>query len=441
MPSALDILMKLQSSPSDDFQDVDNIPLVLRKVVRALVSGLQGPSRYHAEAGVSLIRPDSGWLSVRHGSIFSGSGFGVRAAKEVLAQISPGYTARNVLCVEKVAWKRRWIMAHDPPEVMVKNAEELGGDDGDFVFNHITKKKCKIPRVDILDVGFSCKNFSAQNMHNKNGEFDEAISSGKGESGSTANMAFAFIAKTLPKIVLLENVPGLLKGFATGGFVNPSSNLCVLRKRLQELGYCCPWHILRPSPVVEASRNRVWLPCVYIGDRVNQYIPLPHHMPSGFAKLCLCCMEETADCVVPFDELQTIAMDHEDSEFWISHAQGELPKQSKRGRKGEKWRKKHCIMYELEGLNWPPRFSEELEACGRDSGLFQRQIEILHYLDAVQPMSQLCCTEGIVDLNLSIDRVETHVRCVPVIQPKSHLWLRNAKCRRTAAEAFIITTT
>ena len=75
-------------------------------------------------------------------------------------------------------------------------------------------------------------------------------------------------------------------------------------------------------------------------------------------------MEEIADCVVPFDELQTIAMDHEGSEFWISHAQGELPKQSKRGRKGEKWRKKHCIMYELEGLNWPPRFSEELEACG-----------------------------------------------------------------------------
>ena len=46
--------------------------------------------------------------------------------------------------------------------------------------------------IDILDVGFSCKNFSVQNTRNRDGEFDEAISSGKGESGSTANMAFEF---------------------------------------------------------------------------------------------------------------------------------------------------------------------------------------------------------------------------------------------------------
>ena len=82
-----------------------------------------------------------------------------------------------------------------------------------------------------------------------------------------------------------------------------------------DLGYVCPWQIIRPSPVVEASRNCVWLPCVYIGDRVNQFLPAPHHVLSIFSKRCLFAMEDNADCVVRCDDLETMAMDHEDSEF------------------------------------------------------------------------------------------------------------------------------
>ena len=62
---------------------------------------------------------------------------------------------------------------------MVNNAEALVGDADGCVFNQVTKKKCKLGGIDILDVGFSCKSFSAQNTRNKDGEFDEAI---KGES-------------------------------------------------------------------------------------------------------------------------------------------------------------------------------------------------------------------------------------------------------------------
>ena len=96
------------------------------------------------------------------------------------------------------------------------------------------------PAADFLTVGFSCKCFSSLNQ-NKD-EFSTAILDKRGTSGETADFALAYIKKHKPRILLLENVPGLATGFhlrVKGGELleNPDSNLAVLLSNLHQLGY------------------------------------------------------------------------------------------------------------------------------------------------------------------------------------------------------------
>ena len=44
---------------------------------------------------------------------------------------------------------------------------------------------------------------------------------------------------------------------------NLLSNLSLLLRGLQDLGYTTPYGILNPTPRVEANRRRAWLPCYY----------------------------------------------------------------------------------------------------------------------------------------------------------------------------------
>eukprot|EP00969_Alexandrium_andersonii_P024403 1065239-Alexandrium_andersonii.AAC.1 len=89
-----------------------------------------------------------------------------------------------------------------------------------------------------------------------------------GKSGETAKYGISFIAQTLPAIVILENVPGLVKGYRMRDavthelIVNVASNLYVLLSERTKLGYICPVKIVGPKPFMDASRNRAYLPCV-----------------------------------------------------------------------------------------------------------------------------------------------------------------------------------
>jgi hypothetical protein len=167
----------------------------------------------------------------------------------------------NVLCVEKVRWKRAWIRKHDPPQALCSDASQLTQA---RIWDINQKRWIRPPACDVLNVGFSCKSFSLLNNKNRDGVHDAAIAEGRGCSGETARYALAYIRKVRPPVVLIENVPQLAKGYyqqESRKEVDQRSNLFVLTSQLAEMGYVCPVAMLDPRPIVEASRRRCWLPC------------------------------------------------------------------------------------------------------------------------------------------------------------------------------------
>ena len=146
----------------------------------------------------------------------------------------------NVLCVEKVRWKRDWIQKHDPPRAMCADAAQL---EQERILNVIDKRWIRPPACDFLNVGFSCKCFSPLNNNNRDGAHDDAIAEGRGSSGETAQYALSYIKKVLPFVILIENIPQLAKGYyqqEAPNDINERSNLYVLTTQLIEMGIRVP---------------------------------------------------------------------------------------------------------------------------------------------------------------------------------------------------------
>ena len=151
------------------------------------------------------------------GSLYTGSDLAWTALRILLQETSgerPGRPSGprlvHTMAVEWIPWKRDYVMRNRPGiRHVFGDAKELLEERGHCLK---TGQHVSWPRCDILSLGSSCKDFSSMRDPAR-GTTARAVLTGSGSSGSTMRYAMAYIGRHLPAVLLLENVPGLLKGF------------------------------------------------------------------------------------------------------------------------------------------------------------------------------------------------------------------------------------
>ena len=208
--------------------------------------------------------PDS--LTV--GSICSGSGMDEKVCKatsEALAAVGHTLTLKHVFFSEISEKKQKWLMntACSANPCVFGDCCELhtgaatcqshGVPEGGFPKNSKEKpRKCNVKTTDCLFAGTSCKQLSRFNQQSSSsgrttllsdsrGQAPPAQAAGAAKNSSTDSYAAtkAWIRKSKPSIVLLENSDGILdaQGAGDSQVQQCQSNVNVVQQDLQEEGY------------------------------------------------------------------------------------------------------------------------------------------------------------------------------------------------------------
>jgi hypothetical protein len=128
--------------------------------------------------------------TIHYGTLYSGSEFGIRATRSMLDEISSRFGLKPVrltcrLAVEIQPWKREWIQDHSAPDCVFGNAKELSSG---YAYCYRLKMKRKVPYVDWLQYGSSCKKWSS--LCNNREEFLHAIADAKGCTAGLSSFGF-----------------------------------------------------------------------------------------------------------------------------------------------------------------------------------------------------------------------------------------------------------
>ena len=109
---------------------------------------------------------------------------------------------------------------------------------------------------DLLVFGSSCKSLSLMNS-NRRSLLDMDASDPAASSGSTLHGCFSYIERHLPKIIIMENVTGLLGAVSQGA---PLRNVDIVLSRLDALGYQHGYGVFDSRDfLVPQSRARVYV--------------------------------------------------------------------------------------------------------------------------------------------------------------------------------------
>lgn len=180
--------------------------------------------------GSSLTPPKSAIAtSLRHASFFSGIG-GFDLGFERAGMQSVYMCEKKVFC--RTILKKHWAHVPCAEDIVDVNPKE-------------------IPKADVWSGGFPCQDLSLARMGAR-----------AGLTGSQSGLFYRFaeiLGERLPKVVVLENVHGLLTSHRGRDFA-------IVLKTLDELGYGLAWRVLNSKDFgVPQSRRRVFVVGV-LGD-------------------------------------------------------------------------------------------------------------------------------------------------------------------------------
>ena len=119
--------------------------------------------------------------------------------------------------------------------------------------NAVTNEVSDVPGVDVFAAGFVCKSVSTENT--QRGTHSQCIADGSGQTGETFKGVQDYVRRFRPKLVICENVCGLLKRNR-----GRDPQIWRVRSAFQELGYAFAWHMLNSKDfLVPQRRTRVWM--------------------------------------------------------------------------------------------------------------------------------------------------------------------------------------
>ena len=164
---------------------------------------------------------------------------------------SCGWEFTHTFSCESDPEKQAWLREHFPhlPLIFSDICQLHTGR----CLNVVTGLEADVPAVDIFIAGFVCKSVSSEN--NQRDTHGTCIAAGTGKTGSTFDGLRRFVEKVRPKIVICENVVGLLK--RTCG---ERPQIVDVGEAFQCLGYNFAYrHVDAKMYLLPQRRNRVWM--------------------------------------------------------------------------------------------------------------------------------------------------------------------------------------
>ena len=180
---------------------------------------------------------------LRVGSVCGGTEMGLACCVELMRAYSAlkNYciTVEHIFSIEYDDKKRALGQQVSKPHYLFK---DVLGFKGKRLFDHLSgTRMCKDSpklKVDFLEGGFSCKDLSA--LKNR-ADLNNCLARGKGSSGRTWQGCCAVASATKPRVVLFENVPGILHKINRG-----APQIETVKKDMERRKYQVAWdcHIL-----------------------------------------------------------------------------------------------------------------------------------------------------------------------------------------------------
>eukprot|EP00959_Pyramimonas_sp_CCMP1952_P425520 8913518-Pyramimonas_sp.AAC.2 len=186
---------------------------------------------------------------------------------------------------EEAQGKQQWIltMINPRPKRLFRDVHDFGRSRAEDL---ITGTCQTVAAVDIVIIGFSCKDLSHYNIHSP--ENRDFVASGAGRTGGTLKSALDYIMRCRPRFVFLENVVAMKD-------VNPKTGLSsddALRLKMKSIGYLlisCVYDSRCHGSV--QRRNRWWGVAVRVSERpisdseLESYQPLQDRMMNYLVRM------------------------------------------------------------------------------------------------------------------------------------------------------------
>jgi site-specific DNA-cytosine methylase len=185
------------------------------------------------------------------GTMCSGTDSPVAVLKGLAKALGGKFPIEHTFSCEFDGKKREWIKDNFPSLKM------LFGDVLDLrtgtAFNYITNQDTSVPKVDIVIAGFVCKSVSSEN--NDREKFANCIKEAIGKTGETFDGVMGYVTKYRPRIVVCENVTGLVKK-------NRGAEPVIehVKASFNKVGYAFAHRVLDSrNYLLPQRRNRCWM--------------------------------------------------------------------------------------------------------------------------------------------------------------------------------------
>ena len=164
---------------------------------------------------------------------------------------SSGWAFTHAFSCERDEAKQAWVQENfpDAPPIFPDICELHTGR----ALNVVTREVCDIPAVDVFVAGFVCKSVSTENA--KRGSYSQCIADARGQTGETFEGVLGYVRGFRPKLVICENVSGLLKRS-----LGCDAQIHQVRKAFEEEGYVFAYKLVDARNfLVPQRRTRVWM--------------------------------------------------------------------------------------------------------------------------------------------------------------------------------------
>ena len=164
---------------------------------------------------------------------------------------SSGWHFEHTFSCERDDAKQTWLQENFPQLALI--FDDICDLQSGRAFNVVAHEETDVPVVDVFVAGFVCKSVSTENT--QRGDYVECIDDGTGQTGETFQGVLGYARRFRPKLVICENVAGLLK---RNRGRNPQIHS--VRAAFEKLGYSfAHMQLDARNFLVPQRRTRVWM--------------------------------------------------------------------------------------------------------------------------------------------------------------------------------------
>ena len=304
----------------------------------------------------------------------------------------------HVFSCENDDEKRRFLQSQFHLHRLFADVQNLGRREA---FDFISGKMACPPPCTLFMAGFSCKSRSSLSKHAKTNLGCLQNRDASTETSSTFQGVFAYISKTLPATILLENVPGLAQKTSATAMSDAEWVL----SELESLGYIARMFQFDAADYGSpASRERIYFAAWLVapGKDLSKVVDARsrsklNDILGWMDQLMQCCCID-ALLVDEFLDLRAEPRCAVDVVSECTPAQGEGPS-------AKVWEEEHCDAFRARGMKWPAAIKDVApNTAFMGKTLSDRQAELLYYIHTVFPFSRSTPIE-FCDVNHSMGRL------------------------------------